>query len=72
MPSWGIHPAGAASFLQDLPIMLAGVALFYALLALTHQWMAPVTGQTEINLSPRVLPKYAMFSVCLLYTSRCV
>ena len=71
MPSWGIHPAGAASFLQDLPIMLAGLALFYALLALTHQWMAPVTGQTEISLSPRVLPKYAMFSVlriALAYT----
>jgi NitT/TauT family transport system permease protein len=71
MPSWGIHPAGAASFLQDLPIMLAGLALFYTLLALTHQWMAPVTGQTEISLSPRVLPKYAMFSVlriALAYT----
>src|ERR1700690_1322257 len=63
VPSWGIHPAGAASFLQDLPILLAGLALFYALLALTHQWMAPVTGQTEISLSPAVLPKYAMFSV---------
>jgi len=43
--------------------MLAGLALFYALLALTRQWMAPVTGQMEISLSPGVLPKYAMFSV---------
>jgi NitT/TauT family transport system permease protein len=40
-----------------------GFALFYALLALTRQWMAPVTGQMEISLSPGVLPKYAMFSV---------
>jgi NitT/TauT family transport system permease protein len=63
MPSWGIHPSRTFSFLQDLPILLAGLALFYALLALTHQWMAPVTGQTEISLSPAVLPKYAMFSV---------
>jgi NitT/TauT family transport system permease protein len=63
MPLWGMLPARASSFLQDLPIMLAGLALFYALLALTHQWMAPVTGQTEISLAPSVLPKYAMFSV---------
>src|SRR5271168_400885 len=61
--TWGIHPSRALSFLQDLPILLAGLALFYALLALTHQSMAPVTGQTEISLSPGVLPKYAMFSV---------
>jgi len=63
MPSWGIHPSRIPSFLQDLPIMLVGFALFYALLALTRQWMAPVTGQMEISLSPGVLPKYAMFSV---------
>jgi NitT/TauT family transport system permease protein len=63
MPLWGMLPARASSFLQDLPIMLTGLALFYALLALTHQWMAPVTGQTEISLAPSVLPKYAMFSV---------
>ncbi|MGD0962832.1 MAG: ABC transporter permease subunit [Candidatus Acidiferrales bacterium] len=63
MPSWGFFPARVPSFLQDLPIMLAGLALFYALLALARQWMAPVTGQMEISLSPGVLPKYAMFSV---------
>jgi NitT/TauT family transport system permease protein len=63
MPSWGIRPSRVPSFVQDLPIMLAGFALFYALLALTRQWMAPVTGQMEISLSPGVLPKYAMFSV---------
>jgi NitT/TauT family transport system permease protein len=66
LPAWGFHPSisrDTFSFLQDVPIMLAGLALFYALLALTHQWMSPVTGQTEISLSPGVLPKYAMFSV---------
>jgi len=43
--------------------MLGGLALFYALLALTHRWMAPVTEQTQISLAPSALPKYAMFSV---------
>jgi NitT/TauT family transport system permease protein len=43
--------------------MLGGLALFYALLALTHRWMAPVTEQTQISLAPTALPKYAMFSV---------
>ena len=52
-----------SSLLTDLPVILAGFALFYALLSLTHHWMAPVTEHAEISLSPWVLPKYAMFSV---------
>src|SRR3984957_1552719 len=63
LPSWGRLPAGAPSLLRELPVMLGGLALFYAFLALTHRWMAPVTEQTEINLAPTALPKYAMFSV---------
>jgi NitT/TauT family transport system permease protein len=62
-PSWGKLPAGAPSLLRELPVMLGGLALFYALLALTHRWMLPITEQTEISLRPGVLPKYAMFSV---------
>jgi NitT/TauT family transport system permease protein len=48
---------------MDLPIVLAGLALFYGLLALAHYWTAPVNGQTQIDLSPRALPVYALFSM---------
>jgi NitT/TauT family transport system permease protein len=49
--------------LQDLPVICAGLALFYALLSLTHYWMAPANAQTAIELRVSALPKYAMFSV---------
>ena len=38
-------------------------ALFYALLSLTHYWLTPVSVETQIDLSPHALPKYAMYSV---------
>jgi NitT/TauT family transport system permease protein len=63
LPAWGALPARVSSLLQDLPIVLAGLALFYALLAMTHHWMAPVNDHAEISLAPSALPKYAMFSV---------
>jgi NitT/TauT family transport system permease protein len=51
------------SILQDLPIVFAGFALFYALLSMTHYWMAPANAGTAIQLRVAALPKYAMFSV---------
>jgi len=52
-----------SSLARDLPIVVAGLALFYALLALAHYWAGPVNSQREIQLDPRALPKYALFSV---------
>ena len=63
LPSWGRLPSHAPSLLRELPIMLGGLALFYALLALARTWVAPVSGTAEISLAPSVLPKYAMFSI---------
>ncbi|HTS78722.1 MAG TPA: ABC transporter permease subunit [Bryobacteraceae bacterium] len=51
------------SLVTDLPIALAGLAIFYAFIALAHYWTAPVHAQTEIDLSPSALPGYALFSV---------
>lgn len=51
------------SFLSDLPIILAGLAVFYGLLTFTRYQMGPVTTQADIHLSPAALPKYAMFSL---------
>jgi len=56
-------PANVASLLRDLPIMVAGVALFYGVLSLARVWTAPVNTQLTIELSPRALPVYAAFSV---------
>jgi len=56
-------PASAASLLRDLPVMLAGLALFYGLLSLAHYWTAPANAQAAIDLHPGALPKYALFSL---------
>ncbi|HXO05065.1 MAG TPA: ABC transporter permease subunit [Candidatus Sulfotelmatobacter sp.] len=61
--TWGTIPRSVPSILQDLPIIFAGLALFYALLSLTHYWLAPANAQTDIQLRVGALPKYAMFSV---------
>src|SRR5580704_19201725 len=61
--TWGTIPRSVPSILQDLPVIFAGLALFYAFLSLTHYWMAPANAQTTIQLRVGALPKYAMFSV---------
>ncbi|HTV57251.1 MAG TPA: ABC transporter permease subunit [Verrucomicrobiae bacterium] len=61
--AWGRFPAEGSSLLRELPILFAGLALFYALLSLAHHWMAPVGGQAEIDLSAWALPRYAMLSI---------
>src|ERR1700693_5578979 len=53
----------ALLLLRDLPVVLAGLALFYSLLSLAHYWAGPVSAQTAIDLRPVALPKYALFSV---------
>jgi NitT/TauT family transport system permease protein len=60
---WGSLPSSAASLLRDLPVILAGMALLYGLLFLTHYWASPVGAQPAIDLRPSALPKYALFSV---------
>jgi NitT/TauT family transport system permease protein len=63
LPPWGTLPTSAASFLRDLPVIIAGLALFYGLLSLTQYWASPVGTQPAIDLHPSALPKYAFFSV---------
>jgi len=54
---------GVSPLLHDLPVIAAGLALFYALLSTTHYWLSPVNEHTEISLNLSALPKYAMYSV---------
>jgi len=61
-PLWGKFSVSGSSLIRDLPIIFAGLALFYALLSVTHYWIAPVGTRTEIQLATGALPRYAMFS----------
>jgi NitT/TauT family transport system permease protein len=63
VPGWGKLPVVLPSLARELPIVLAALALLYALLSLSHAWLAPVGAGTEISLSSGALPKYAMFSL---------
>jgi NitT/TauT family transport system permease protein len=63
VPPWGVFPSAASSFLRDLSILLAGLAIFYGLLTFARYGVGPVNTQAEINLHPGALPKYAFFSV---------
>jgi NitT/TauT family transport system permease protein len=56
-------PAAGSSMIRDLPVIFAGLALFYALISVTHYWMTPANAQAEIHLAPSALPRYAMYSV---------
>jgi NitT/TauT family transport system permease protein len=60
---WGIVSPGASSLARELPIVLAGIGFFYAVLAFARYWSGPLNSQAEISLSPASLPKYALFSV---------
>jgi NitT/TauT family transport system permease protein len=62
-PPWAALPSAIPSALRDAPIILAVLALFYALLSLAHYWLTPVMVHTEISLAPSALPMYAVYSV---------
>jgi len=55
--------------LRDLPILLAGFALFYGLLTFAHYGIGPVNTGAEIQLSPATLPRYAFFSLVRIATA---
>jgi NitT/TauT family transport system permease protein len=65
--AWGRSRVGVVSIVRDLPIMFAGLAAFYALLSITHYWVAPVSTNQQIQLSLGALPKYAMFSLLRIF-----
>jgi len=68
---WGTLPSKLSSLVRDLPIVAAGLALFYGLLSLAHYWAGPSGTQAEIQLNPAVLPKYALFSVARIAIAYC-
>jgi len=63
---WSGLSTGAVSLARDLPILAAGLALFYGLLSLARYWTGPLNTQVVISLSPFSLPKYALYSLARL------
>jgi len=59
-------PVGATSLARELPIVLAGIGLFYSVVSFARYWSGPIGSQAEISLHPAALPKYALFSVLRL------
>ena len=62
-PPWASFSNTMPPLLRDIPIIIAGLALFYGLISLTRYWVGPVNTQPVIQLYPSALPKYALFSV---------
>src|SRR5215470_7331790 len=63
VPPWGVFPSAVPSLWRDLPVLLAGLAVFYGLLTFARYGIGPLSTQAEILLSPSALPKYASFSL---------
>ena len=63
VPPWGVFPTVVPSLLRDLPVIVAGLAIFYGLLTFARYGIGPANTLAEIQISPSALPKYAFFSV---------
>jgi NitT/TauT family transport system permease protein len=53
----------AGNLVTDIPILFAGLALFYGLVALARYWTGPINTHAEIRLDAWALPVYAAYSV---------
>jgi len=63
VPPWGIFPAGVSSLIKDIPIIVAGLAVFYGLLSFARYGVGAINTRPEILLRPGVLPRYAVLSL---------
>ena len=60
---WTQLPSIEISYLPDLLMFGAGLALFYGLLVVGRTWLGPFTPEVEISRSPLALPAYAGYSL---------
>jgi NitT/TauT family transport system permease protein len=60
---WTQLPSIEISYLPDLLMGAAGIALFYGLLVVGRMWLGPFTPEVEISHSPLALPAYAGYSL---------
>jgi len=60
---WTQLPSLEISYLPDLLMFGAGIALFYGVLVVGRHWLGPFTPQVEISRSPWALGVYAGYSL---------
>jgi len=60
---WSQIPALEVSYLPDLLMFGAGIAIFYGVLMVGRTWLGPFTPEVEISRSPWALPAYAGYSL---------
>jgi NitT/TauT family transport system permease protein len=60
---WTQLPRIEISFLPDLLMFAAAMALFYGVLEVGRAWLGPFTPEVEISRSPWALPAYAGYSL---------
>ena len=60
---WGVLPRPSAAGLPDLIMFSAGLALFYGVIQVGHNWLGPFTPHVEISRSLGALPIYAGYSL---------
>src|SRR6202050_5938198 len=60
---WTQRPSLEISYLPDLLMFGAGIALFYGVLMVGRTWLGPFTPQVEISRSLLALPAYAGYSL---------
>src|ERR1700751_3375603 len=60
---WALLPSLEISYLPDVLMFGAGIALFYGVLMVGRTWLGPFTPQVEISRSPVSLVAYAGYSL---------
>jgi NitT/TauT family transport system permease protein len=60
---WAQLPSLEISYLPDVLMFGAGIALFYGVLVVGRTWLGPFTPQVEISRSPLALVAYAGYSL---------
>ncbi len=60
---WTQLPSVEISYLPDLLMFVAAIALFYGVLVVGRTWLGPFTPEVEISRSPWALPAYAGYSL---------
>jgi NitT/TauT family transport system permease protein len=60
---WGVLPRPTAAGLPDLIMFSAGLALFYGVIQVGHNWLGPFIPHVEISRSLGALPIYAGYSL---------
>ena len=66
IPPTGVRPAGSRwswAFLIDLAVFLFIFAAIYGVYAIGLSWFGPPHPQAEISQDPRMLPRYAVYSL---------